>query len=153
MIQEKEREFEELVKWVTNIDIRINYIMRQEARDKGETFHVKSFENVSYNPIICSFMTLLDSKCLRKDLHITGLTLLRKIIEVENKEMMTPAADWDGDEWLLYERIIEAKQNSLVDIGCIEFLCKHIQEIEDEEILEQTFLVCITMLLGGNKKS
>jgi len=98
-------------------------------------------------------MTLLDSKCLRKDLHITGLTLLRKIIEVENKEMMTPAADWDGDEWLLYERIIEAKQNSLVDIGCIEFLCKHIQEIEDEEILEQTFLVCITMLLGGNKKS
>jgi len=32
-------------------------------------------------------------------------------------------------------------------------LCKHIQEKDDEEILEQTFLVCITLLLGGNQKS
>ena len=41
----------------------------------------------------------------------------------------------------------------MVDIGCIEFLCKHIQDIDEEEILEQTFLVCITLLLGGNQKS
>jgi hypothetical protein len=81
-------------------------------------------------------MTLLDSKCLSKDLHITGLTLLRKIIEVENKEMMTPAADWEGDEWFDYGEVIEAKQNDLVDIGCVDFLCKHIQEVDDEEILE-----------------
>jgi len=27
MMREKEREFEELVNWVANIDIRINYIM------------------------------------------------------------------------------------------------------------------------------
>lgn len=98
-------------------------------------------------------MTLLDSKCLTKDLHITGLTLLRKIIEVENKEITSPSADWDGEEWAEYEQIINAKQNSLVDIGCIEFLCKHLQEMDDDEILEQTFLVCITLLLGGNKKS
>jgi len=98
-------------------------------------------------------MTLLDSKCLNKELHITGLALLRKIIEVENKEMLTPSADWEGDEWCSHGKAITAKQNSLVDIGCVEFLCKHIQEVDDQEILEQAFLVCITMLLGGNKKS
>jgi len=32
-------------------------------------------------------------------------------------------------------------------------LCKHIQDEEDDEILEQTFLVCITLLLGGNTRS
>lgn len=71
-------------------------------------------------------MTLLDSKCLSKDLHITGLTLLRKIVEVENKEQVTPSADWDGEEWSNYAKVIEAKQNSLVQIGCVEFICKHI---------------------------
>lgn len=81
-------------------------------------------------------MSLLDSKCMSKDLHITGLTLLRKIIEVENKELVTPAADWSGEDWEDYQKIILAKQNSLVDIGCIDFLCKHIQEIDDDEILE-----------------
>ena len=42
-------------------------------------------------------MTLLDSKCLEKDLHITGLTLLRKIVEVENKENVKPSSDWVED--------------------------------------------------------
>jgi hypothetical protein len=37
---------------------------------------------------------------MNKDLHITGLTLLRKIIEVENKALTSPAADWDGEDWL-----------------------------------------------------
>lgn len=54
---------------------------------------------MTYGSVICSFMSLLDSKCLSKDMHITGLTLLRKIVEVENKECVTPSADWDGDEW------------------------------------------------------
>lgn len=64
-------------------------------------------------------MTLLDSKCLNKDLHITGLTLLRKIIEIENKQFVTPAADWLGEDWEHCEKIIIAKQNTMVDIGCI----------------------------------
>jgi len=98
-------------------------------------------------------MTLLDSKCLSKDLHITGLTLIRKIVEVENHELVTPAADWSGDEWAQYEKIVYYQQTRLVEIGCIEFLCKHLQDVDDDEILEQTFLVCITLLLGGNQKA
>jgi hypothetical protein len=54
-------------------------------------------------------MTLLDSKCLTKDLHITGLTLIRKIIEVENKEITSPSADWEGEDWAEYEEIINSK--------------------------------------------
>lgn len=76
---------------------------------------------------------------------------MRKIVEVENKDSVTPAADWD-EEWVQYEPIIKAKQNSLADIGCVEFVCKHIQEIDDEDILEETFIVCITLLIGGNYK-
>ena len=89
---------------------------------------------------------------MSKDLHITGLTLLRKLIEVENKELVTPAADWEDEEWDKYEKIIRYRQNQLVEIGCVEFLCKHIQEVDDEDVLEELFMVCITLLLGGNKR-
>ena len=46
------------------------------------TIQIKSHECVSYIHIGTSFMTLLDSKYMSKDLHITYLTLLRKIVEV-----------------------------------------------------------------------
>lgn len=40
-----------------------------------------------------------------------------------------------------------------MDVGCVRFICKHISEIEDDDILEQTLLTGIALLLGGNKKS
>ena len=108
MAEQKEREFEVLVLWVTNIDQRINNIMAHAARG-GMRSSEKAFANVSYNPIVSSFMTLLDSKCLGKELHVTGLTLLRKIVVVENKELVTPAADWSGEDWEPYQKIIAAR--------------------------------------------
>mmetsp|Transcript_6821 Transcript_6821/g.10994 ORF Transcript_6821/g.10994 Transcript_6821/m.10994 type:complete len:376 (+) Transcript_6821:5204-6331(+) len=159
MMEKKEREFEDLVLWVTNIDQRIKFIMSMNARlHHDSSFNQMSFANVSFSPIVSSLMTLLDqvsldSSFMNKDLHITCLTLLRKIIEVENKELVTPAADWDIEDFSKYHKIIESKQNNMVGIGCIEFLCKHLQDIDDDDILEQTILVCITLLLGGNVQS
>jgi len=109
MIEQKEREFEALVLWVTNIDQRINNIMANNAKVNQDSFNSNSFLNVSYKAIVSSFMALLDSKCLSKELHITGLTLLRKIVEVENKELVTPAADWQSEDWEEYQKVIEAK--------------------------------------------
>jgi len=44
MIEQKEREFENLVLWVTNIDNRINFIMDNNAKITGDTaFNQKSF--------------------------------------------------------------------------------------------------------------
>tara|TARA_B110000285_G_scaffold234035_1_gene309615 strand:+ start:193 stop:1335 length:1143 start_codon:yes stop_codon:yes gene_type:complete len=149
MIEQKEREFEALVLWVTNIAGRIELIMSNAANGGSAA----SFRNVNYSTIVSAFMALLDSKCMDKDLHITGLTLLRKIVEVENKDLVTPAADWGAEDWGQHAKIVQNKQNQLVEIGCIDFLCKHIQNVEEDEILEQTFLVCITLLLGGNQKS
>jgi hypothetical protein len=156
MIEQREREFELLVLWVTNIDERIKTIMQYNARNSPakELFNPRSFANVTQQSVVSSFMILLDSRCLEKELHITGLTLLRKLVEVENKELVTPAADWESDDWVEnYSGVIEKRQTDLVEIGCIEFLCKHIQDTDDADILEQTFLVCITLLIGGNQRS
>jgi len=44
-------------------------------------------------------MNLLDSGILSKHLQLTGIKLLRKIIEVENKHLTSPAAEWDTEDW------------------------------------------------------
>jgi len=51
----------------------------------------------------------LDARVLTKELQITGLSILRKIIEMENKEKVTPSADWNTEDWVNYRRIINIK--------------------------------------------
>jgi hypothetical protein len=48
---------------------------------------------------------------------------------------------------------MQARQNELVDIGCVEFLCEHIQEADDADVLDECLLVCATLMLGANVKS
>ena len=79
-----------------------------------------------------------------------GIKLIRKIVEVENAECVTPAADWDSDEWVPYKRMIQLKQDYLVERGCVPFLCKLISDTADPSIREELILVCITLILGGN---
>jgi hypothetical protein len=110
----KQREFEELVSWMTNISDKISLTM--SGKKGGDP---NSFQSLNYRSIMTSFLGLMDARVLSKNLQIAGLILLRKIIEVENKEMFTPAADWDTSEWVHYRRIIKIKQDSLVERGVI----------------------------------
>jgi hypothetical protein len=71
---------------------------------------------------------------LSKQLQIAGLAILRKIIEMENKDLVIPSADWDTDDWVAYRKIIQMKQDSMIERGTINFLCKHISEVEDADI-------------------
>jgi hypothetical protein len=43
------------------------------------------FSNVNYKSIMTALLGLMDALVLSKDLQIAGLTLLRKIVEAENK--------------------------------------------------------------------
>lgn len=82
-----------------------------------------------------------------------GIKLIRKIVEVENEDCITPAADWDSDDWTTYKRMIQVKQDYLVERGSIPFICKLLAESEDKEIREECILVGITLILGGNLTS
>jgi hypothetical protein len=41
------------------------------------------------------------------------------LIEVENKNFVTTAADWDTDDYIEFKPQILAKQDALVEIGAI----------------------------------
>jgi len=112
---------------------------------------VNPFSNVTYLNVVGSLLRLLDARCLSKELQIAGLSILRKIIEMENKDLVTPSADWNTEDWVSYRRIIKMKQDSMIERGTIQFLCKHISEVEDADIQEECLLVCISLVLGGNQ--
>ena len=40
-----------------------------------------------------------------------------------------------------------------MDIGCVEFICKQIQEVDDTDILDECLLICAALMLGANIKS
>lgn len=97
----KEEEFTELVTWVSNVGDSVKKIM-----GKGDN---NPFSNVTQINFIGSLLRLLDARVLTKELQITGLSILRKIIEMENKEKVTPSADWNTEDWVNYRRIINIK--------------------------------------------
>jgi hypothetical protein len=57
-------------------------------------------------------LTDIDSE-IDKDLRKTSLKILRKIIEMENKDLTTPSAEWDTDDWIKYEYQIQERQGMM----------------------------------------
>ena len=70
-----------------------------QSSANSSDFNLEAFASVAFGPVVTSLLLLLDSNRLHKDLHVTGIKLLRKIVEVENKHLVTPAADWDTEDW------------------------------------------------------
>lgn len=143
-----EKEFEDLVLWITNIELRIKEIVKTNPQ-----YHEESFENLTFASIVSALLQMLDKKELSKQLHKIGLQIVRKLIEVENRDHVTPAADWETDDYIEFKGNIVAKQDAMVDIGAVQFLCKHIAEVDDDALLEQCLLIGISLLIGGNSKA
>lgn len=62
MIEEKEKEFEGMVLWVTNIDMRLSSIINaKETYFKNDSLNIKAFYNIKFERVIASFMCILDS--------------------------------------------------------------------------------------------
>lgn len=78
---------------------------------------------------------------------------MRKIIETENKQRYTPAAEWDTEDWAHYEHQIIERQNMLTDLDIVRLLCSIIAKEKSRSINEEAILVSIAVLLGGNETS
>jgi hypothetical protein len=93
-----ELEFEELVLWITNIELRVRDIVLASNQYTEE-----SFENLTFASIVSAILQMLDKRELSKQLHLIGLQIIRKLIEVENRNLLTPAADWDTDDYIEFK--------------------------------------------------
>ena len=103
MIVRKENEFETLVSWITLAEQKVTSIVQEINMTNNP------YGNIRFTTIVSTLLALLDSQLLPKEHQLTGIKLIRKIVEVENSELVTPAADWDSDDWVSYARMIEVK--------------------------------------------
>jgi len=108
----------------------------------------EQFGNLSFNTVLSAILRLLDARVLDKKLHLIGIKILRKTIEVENIHTTSAAAEWE-EGWESFRKTIKNKQKMIVQRGTIEFLCKHFSEETDEDIKEECILVCISVLFDG----
>ena len=104
--------------------------------------------------ILKSLIKLTDVQSeIDKDLRKTALKILRKIIEMENKDFTTPSAEWDTDDWIKYEFQIVERQEMMCDLDMVKLVCNVISNETSVSIKEECFLAGIALLLGGNPKS
>ena len=72
---------------------------------------------------------------------------------MENKDLTTPAAEWDTDDWSKYEYQILERQNMMTSLGMVKLICRVISNESSLGIKEEAVLAGIALLLGGNEKS
>jgi hypothetical protein len=70
---------------------------------QNSKYNEESFKNITFPNVIKALLQMLDKRELSKPLHSIALQILRKIIEVENKDFITPAAEWDTDDYIAYK--------------------------------------------------
>ena len=88
-------------------------------------------------------------------LHIAGIRVLRKIIEVGSKELLGIDSDNEDDEESEDEKDLDYSEyiNFLSSKGCVEFLCDYISRCEDHTVLDECILLANALLQGGNQQS
>lgn len=96
---------------------------------------------------------LNDIQCTQ-EMTITGLKILRKIIEFENKEVLDshkPCYEWEAEDWEDYKELVVKRQDQLVELGLIAVLGKLISEASySNELKIEAINLCIALVLGGN---
>jgi len=104
--------------------------------------------------ILTSLIRLTDVQSgIEKDIRQISLKVLRKIIEMENKDLTTPAAEWESEDWEKYEYQIVERQEMMTELDFVKLICRIISQESDYGIKEEGVLAAIALLLGGNEKS
>ena len=138
-----EEEFTNLVNNIVNIE---------EITQK--TYN--NFCTIGFQELTTSLLKLLDPTELElnDELTIVGLKVFRKIIERENKEVKTIAAEWSPNDFEAFSKKIQFRQDQLCDFGLVEVIGNMIGSDEDlsRELKNEAILLGISMLVGGNVK-
>jgi hypothetical protein len=61
------------------------------------------------------------------------------------------AFEWSSEDWKKYKSKIIKKQNVLGDLGAVELVCKLLTHESNFELVTETLLFAIALLIGGNK--
>ena len=140
-VQQISIEFNKLVNDIINID--------QRSKDA-----FKGANTIKRNEFIESLIKSSDvTSDISVELRTSSLTIIRKIIESENKKVNTPAAKWESEDWDSYAHQIKEAQDMLNKLDVVSLLCRLIQKEKKRAIIEEAIYVAIAVLLGGNNTS
>jgi hypothetical protein len=110
---------------------------------------------IKFESLCKKLINLVDpvDEVLRPELSLVGVTVLRKMIEMENKDLKTVAAEWDSADYEDYSKKIEERQDKLTELGVVDMICNMITADVSEDLKNEAILLGIAVLLGGNNNA
>jgi len=134
-----ETDFERLGEAVVNIEKRTEKAFGGKA-------------TIKFKEIVTSLLNLLEVNevNLEGELSTVVIKLMRKMIEMENHDVSTPASEWEPDEWTHFKIRIENMQNILSELGSVRIICMLLADCRDIDSFEELILWANALLLGGN---
>lgn len=130
-------EFKALVLKVRQIDHDSQYAEKNISHDSFSVCLMKYLEHSNENPEELIYLLVL--KLFRKHLEFT-----------QDRELAKPMTQWEVNEWKERSSEIIPKQNNFVRLGVPSMICKIVCEITVASIIQETLLLAICLLLGGN---
>jgi hypothetical protein len=133
-----DQEFKALVLKMRQIDHDSDYIDKGISHDSLSVCLMKYLEHSKENPEELIYLLVL--KLFRKQIDFT-----------QGRELNKPMTEWEVNEWKDRSSEIIPKQNNFVNLGMANLICRIICETTIASIIQETFLLAISLLLGGNK--
>lgn len=50
------------------------------------------------------------------------MKVIRKVVELENKNLDTPSSEWDSEEWAPFATEIKQQQTMLIKLGVVDLI-------------------------------
>ena len=114
--KEFEVEFEVLVIYIIQISLK-----SEEVFGGINTLDVKD--------VINSLIKISNiSSSIEKNLRIVCLKVIRKVVELENKKMQTPASTWESEDWCNFAQEIKEQQAMLIKLGVVNLIADLISQ-------------------------
>lgn len=141
LTEEFETEFEGLVVYILQIQMKT-----ENAFGGANTLDVKEIINALIE------ISDIDSD-IDKNLRIVCLKVIRKVVELENKNLTTPAFKWESEDWHNFRAEIKEQQTMLINLDVVRLIGNLIAYEQKLAIKEEALLVSVAILLGGNNDS
>ena len=104
--------------------------------------------SVKFESVVVSLIHLLDDSQLPEEIALLGIKVLRRLIEQENTQCDTPAADWLEEDWSDCQEAVVGMQNRLADLGVVHLICSMLGSVRPCSGLVRRLLNGASMFCG-----
>jgi len=147
-----EVEFEDMVNGYLRVEDRVHDYKGHMREETGALINLNV--GLNFEELMSHTIHVLDINDMNLELNemISGLKVIRKLVEMQNEDKVTAAWEWLPHEWTEWRIPIEEMQGTLVSLGVCRILLRLVALHEEATVRYEAVQALCTMLLGGHRQ-